>query len=280
MSEPEPPAQVARPALRLLRFVAQLDPGVTPLVEFRDPYPRWAVVSSVAVDPLPAAPQRAGDESFVLFIPPALETEWAAKAQVWLQGTPDCAAPVVRAPLEEGWLVWRPGQAVVVCPEDQLEAYLNLLARFFFYELELRRLEEELAADWHHAEADLSLAHEVTAKDLERQAQLGRMTERTLSRRMRHVRIEPRFDQLPVGLPPAQRKVARTLLRRARIADRLEFLDGQLETYEYIYELANQRMGEYTLFRREYLVEWLIVIVLALEVVFVIADMFLNYYMQ
>jgi len=280
MSEPESLAQVARPTLRSLRFVSQLDPGVTPLVEFRDPYPRWAVVSTVAVDPLPAAPQRPGDESLVLFISPALETEWAARAHAWLQGTPVHAAPAVRATLDEGWLLWRPGQAVVVCPEDQLDAYLNLLARFFFYESEVQRLEEELAADWHHAEADLSLAHEVTAKDLGRQAQLGRMTERTLSRRMRHVRLEPRLDQLPAGLPPAQRRAARALRRQTRIASRLEFLDGQLETYEYIYELANQRMGEYTLFRREYLVEWLIVIVLALEVVFVIADMFLNYYMQ
>lgn len=130
------------------------------------------------------------------------------------------------------------------------------------------------------AERDIPLTHDVKAADLGRQAQLGEMTQRTLLRRLRHVRLEQHLLQFAADLPLPQRKAARLLQRKMRVSSRLEVLDGQLETYEYIYELANQRMAEYANFRREYLVEWLIVVILAIEVVVVIAELYLAYHAQ
>jgi len=295
MSEPEALAQAALPLLKVVRFVERLEPGATALLEFHDPYPRWAVVDSGDMTRFPAVwksgscPRNPRDptpevrvsppwpaELSVLFIPLNLENEWAAKAEAWMQSEPSPAAQTVRVPLAGGWLLWQPGRAAALCQPEQSEALLVLLARFSFYESELRRLEAEIAGDWAVVESDIPLTHDVKAADLCRQAQLGEMTQRTLQRRMRHVRIEQHLLN-PAGTGPLA-KVARYLQRKLRIANRLEALDGQLETYEYVYELANQRMAEYANFRREYLVEWLIVIVLALEVVVVIAELFLAYH--
>ena len=41
----------------------------------------------------------------------------------------------------------------------------------------------------------------------------------------------------------------------ARVEERLERLDGQIEVYEYDYELINQRLGEYQHFRKEMIAE-------------------------
>jgi len=277
MPQPKAPEEAAGPLARLVRFVEQLDPGATPLLEFHDPYPRWAVASEAPVEPLPAAPQRPGDELFVLFVPLGAEAAWTPRIGAWLG---DGAGLAARVPLDDGWLLWQPGRAVLVCRPAQFDACLAALASFAFYEMELRKLEEELAADWRIAETCVPLAHDVTTADLVRQAELGEMTRRTLLRRMRQVRIEAHLLGPPQGLAAVPRQAARLLQRKARVASRLELLDGQLETCEYIYELANQRMAEYANFRREYLVEWLIVIILALEVVVVVADLFLAYHAE
>jgi hypothetical protein len=271
MSEPETLVQAAPPLLKVVRFVEQMDPGVTALLEFHAPYPRWAIAATAPSAPLPAFAQ---NEFSVLFVPSELEDEWASKAEAWLKSAPAVPARTVRLPLEGGWLLWQPGRAAVFCPPEQVEALLSLLTAFSFYESELRKLEAEIAGDWPLVEADIPLAHDVKAADLGRQAQLGEMTQRTLLRRLRHVRVEQQLLELAAD----PRKAARLLQRKLRVASRLEVLDGQLETYEYVYELANQRMAEYANFRREYLVEWLIVVVLALEVIVVIAELFLAYH--
>jgi len=147
-----------------------------------------------------------------------------------------------------------------------------------FYETELRRLEAETAAAWPEAEQDTPLAYDVTAGDLARQEILGRRTVAVFDRRIRQARIEPHLRHAAADLPLAARRLGDLLRRKARAQERIESLDSKTEVYEYIYELASQRMGEYRNSRRERLLEIIIIVILAVETAAMFIDGFITWW--
>ncbi len=174
------------------------------------------------------------------------------------------------------WVRVKSGQAVVCLPENEWNDALTALADFVFHETELRRLEGEIAAEWSRAEKDLPLANDVTPEDLNRLGDIGAMTRSVWMRRIRLSKLERPLTKCQFPLAPSARKLAVRLRAAFDIHDRAETLDGQIEVYEYIYEMANQRMGEYGNFRKEYLLEILIIFLLAAELCVMIADFLRN----
>jgi uncharacterized Rmd1/YagE family protein len=87
---------------------------------------------------------------------------------------------------------------------------------------------------------------------------------------MRHVRIEPHLVEPAATLPPLAAELGKALREEARIEDRLEGIDGKLEVFEYVYEMVSQRLADCTQHQQGVGVEWLIVALLAAELVLTI----------
>jgi len=203
------------------------------------------------------------------------EPNAAARAEAWIDpvGT-TVASRSVRLKLTDGWVRVKQGRAVVFASKKEWDAIAAALADFCFYDFELRKLERDIAAEWPRAEADLPLASDVASEDLRKFGEISAMTRSVLARRIRLAKLERPLLKCQTPLPDAARKLAARLRVKFDVEDRAETLDGQIEVYEYIYEMANQRMSEYKNFRREYLLEILIVILLAGELVFMVLEFF------
>jgi hypothetical protein len=209
--------------------------------------------------------------------------ERLTQAREWMkaQSGPEVGA-AVRISLEEtGWILFRTGpdaKAVIAAPAEEMEGLLEAVVDFAHHERQLRQLESEAAANWNTAQGHLSLVHSVTSKELKQTKDVGPATQQAMLRRMRYARLEPHLTLTPERFKGAAREAAMRLRQRPSIETRLEAIDGQIEVYEDIYDMANQRRGEYENFLRGYRVEIMILIVLVLELVLVGIDLWVNYF--
>jgi hypothetical protein len=259
MSEAVQPHDDVPASDRHILFVEQIAGGDLVLMTFKDPAPRYAILAGAAAIshgdalevvllPLTASPQMA-----------ALDASWLAKASA--PATP----PPVYVKYRGVELMWRPGRAVLQCDPEQTESLLSALVEFAYYESELRRIESEIAAAWAELEQDKGLAFNVTRADLKRGEVVGGRMSRALERRIRMARIEPHLYEPDAGSPAASQKLGAELRDKARIESRLETVDAQIEVFEDIYEMGGQRMGEFRASQEEHVLEWIIIILLAGE---------------
>jgi len=92
-------------------------------------------------------------------------------------------------------------------------------------------------------------------------------------RRILYARIEPHLYEPDATLSAAGQKLGAELREKARIEARLETVDAQLEVYEHIYEMSGQRLGEYRASHEEHKLEWIIIVLLAAELLALMAQM-------
>jgi hypothetical protein len=270
----------ANPVLVRIRFVEAAAPGELILMSFRDPEPRVAAVSALALEALTSPPDDRRSESLLVLKVPAGGPKDAPRrreAQAWFDAPETQDVPPIQLGVDGGLLKWRPGRAVLEVPADRMDALLPAVVDFAFYEHELHRLEEEVAADWPTVQADVPLMSRVGRAELAREAEVATQGTATALRRLRCARLEPGLITPPASLTEAGRTLGERLREEADTETRLETLDGHIEVYEYIYELACQRISDYRHFRREYVVEVVIAVILAIEVVIVAAEMYLTY---
>jgi hypothetical protein len=202
-------------------------------------------------------------EGFLLLtLNPANQAAGAKQAETWMQAGAG-SNTVVRQSVDGGWVLYCPGRAVICAPENVAHDLQVAMTDVQFHDGQLRKLEAEVAKDWPVAVNHIPLAHHA---DLGRSNGLKTLTTDTLSRRFRCARIEwPLL--VPTGpMTDAARKLAAKLRDSLDVEDRLETLDGQIEVYEDLCEVANQRLSDYSHFFREMIVEILIVVLLAAEV--------------
>lgn len=262
-----------------VQFVAQAQPGQTLLLELKDPYTCKAVVTAtelIAIPPESALPNL--DELEVLAIPcepKDLSENEIGSVESWVRPATNGERTLIPVKVEDTRVLWSPGKAVIYAPSKPIGAMLTGLAEFAFYERELSKLEDETVQGWPDAEADAPLAYEVTNRHLRRHKLLGERSFQVLQRRMRHVRIEPHLYSPAASLPELGQRLGEQLREEANVEDRLEFLDGKIESYEYIYEMISQRMAEYQNFRREFLLELLIVLLLGAEAIVLAVQLFI-----
>ena len=62
---------------------------------------------------------------------------------------------------------------------------------------------------------------------------------------------------------------------QAEVVDRLGWLDDRIEVYEDLYELANDRLSEFSYFNREYRLELWIILLLIAEVVIMLGELWM-----
>lgn len=278
-----PSTPVEACVFKRVTFQAATAPGASALIAFAEPERRAAVVEEKGsvnwpkVQALTSANvESAADFDCICIDSDASGADALVRAAEWNDGQGGAAAQSVRIKLDGGWVRAVRGRAVIYLPKGAWNAALSALADFFFYDAELRALERGIAAEWPSAERDLSLANDVTPADWKRLGEIGVTTRAVWLRRIRLAKMERPLAKSQVPLAPIGRKLAARLRAKFDVAGRVETLDGQIEVYEYIYEMANQRMGEYGNFRREYVLEIVIVVLLTAELAVMVLDFFRN----
>jgi hypothetical protein len=263
----------------LVRFVEKEADGETVLMRFDDPAPMCAAVriASLKDETIPAGLGEADLTVVMIASGLANRKERLEQARDWLKA--QSGPPAVRISLEEtGWILFRSGQAVIAAPAEEMDGLLEAVVDFAHHERQLRLLETEAAANWNTAQGHLSLIHTVTNKELKKTKDVGNATKQAMLRRMSYARLEPHMTLTPERFKGAAREAARRLRERPSIEARLEAIDGQIEVYEDIYDMANQRRGEYENFIRGYRVEIAILLVLAAELFLIIWDVYLSHF--
>jgi hypothetical protein len=255
-------------ALHEIIFAATPAPGDLPIAHFDHPAAMAACRRELPDDSWQNA--RPSEDGFLAMTINQGESKSAGgdqaaitrQAEQWLRSGA-AGKPVFRNNVDGGWVLYSPGRVVICAPEAHVHDLEQALADVQFHDLQLRKLENEIAADWDKAQAHIPLAHRT---ELKRAGELAAMTQSTLSRRMRCARIEPGLLAPLLPTSDNAKKLGERLREQLQIEDRLETLDGQIEVYEDLYELANQRLSDYSSFFREMIVEVLIVVLLAMEV--------------
>ena len=271
-------------ALKRVTFQTVAPLGTAVFLSFTEPEQRVALLEDKGSAAWPETPAVKPDDTLtgpdfdvVCVNAAAAGADVVQRAERWID--PDGASgpdASVLVKMTGGWVRAKNGRAVVCMVKADWAGMVAALADFFFYECELRKLEREIGANWGRAETDLPLAGDVASDDLKRLGEIGTMSRMVLTRRIRLAKLERPLYRCQAPLPLPARKLAARLRAKFDVDDRAETLDGQIEVYEYIYEMANQRLGEYKNFRREYILEILIVVLLASEVVLMILDFIRN----
>ncbi len=271
-----PPAAIS--AMRV-RFVTSLRAGETSLASFVDPFPCSAIADDVPLDQFFSDGQSpaADDQLALVMMPSGAGTpyEWQQKVEAWISGPPGgMQGQLLDVTLRSERVVWRPGQAIIIGAGENAHELLQGVLHFAFHEGELRKLEREIAAQWPVAESDIELTHGVGFGQLSRRKHVNAMTHATTLRRMRFARLEPHLEKASAQLPGAARRLVSELTLQAETSDRLGYLDDRLEVYEDLYELANDRLSEFSYFHKEFWLEILIVFLLIAEVVIMLMELY------
>lgn len=178
--------------------------------------------------------------------------------------------------LQGAQILWRPGRAVLLAPDDRLLLARRALVEFAFLEGELRELEGQLGGGWEGLEADVPLAFAFDDKAAARRPELGRRFQQAIRSRARLARLLPQVQRPPVYPPTLATQVAERLRERTRLTERAELLGGQLDLFERVYELCGHRASEFTLSRKSLTLEWVIVILLSAQTLLTILDLLSN----
>ncbi len=171
-------------------------------------------------------------------------------------------------------ICWRPDRAMVIVAGTRREEVVAGLVGFARNELELRRLESETSEKLSAAAGDVDLTHAVVRASLSRQARVNAITVWAAQARIRFTLLEPTVASGAAALPPPSLRLARELAVQSEVVERLRVLDDQLEVVADLYELANDRLTEYSYFLREYRLERWILLALVAELAFSIIGLF------
>ena len=281
-----PAAQPAGEPVVLYRIAFCAAPDASPagkiILRFDSAGPAVAAVETLSADSFVELAKESPrpDEVLVLFLSDRApdQDQWRREAEAWMDDEePAGFGPALRATAEGGWVLWRPGRAVILAPPARCEELLAAVADFAYYEGELRKTEVAVEANWPRLQQDSPLVHKVSRKQLARSAQVGQMTALVMDWRLRLARIEQRLCAPPSDAAPGTRRVGEKLRTLALVEDRLETLDGQVEVYEYSYEMINQRLSDYRHYRGELVAEFIIIALLMVEVVIMVWDFYLNH---
>jgi hypothetical protein len=185
----------------------------------------------------------------------------SGSAEEWPPSEPS----TVRVPLYGTQVLWTPRRAAVLGEPHRLAAIRDALVDFATSEARLRWMEQAVSAALDDVAVDAPLATTLDETTLERAPELARRFVRAITIRTQLARLAPAVHRPPVHPPTLASQVGERLRERARLADRLEFVDRQAEVVDRVYELCSQRAGDLTIARRHMRLEWAIILLLAAE---------------
>lgn len=201
----------------------------------------------------------------------AVIAELVARATSWAVAAG--GDPPLVVPLYGTHVVWSPRRAAALGPADRLATMRTALVDFADREAELRDVERRIAAGLEHVDGDAPLAFEFDEQALPRRRELGRRFAEAVSLRRRLAVLAP-VIQRPAPQPPTLAgQLGERLRDRGRVVERLEHAGEQAELLERVYAGCGDRVADYLTSRRHATLEWVIILLLAVEVVLITVDL-------
>jgi hypothetical protein len=175
--------------------------------------------------------------------------------------------------LQGAHLHWHLPRVALLATPERLEMIRPAVLEMIFLESELRSIESELARLWPDLEADAALAFAFEERSLSQREVLRQRFLQVVLLRSRLAKITPRLVIPQVYPPTLASQMQERLRERLHVSNRLEALETQLELFERIYDQSSQRSSDYVLSRRSYILEWVIVILLLMQIVLQAVEM-------
>lgn len=186
----------------------------------------------------------------------------------------DAQEPPADLQVRSDRILWRPALTLVICNAERLNEILTGLVYFSYFVKQVARLEKELSDSWSEVRKDMRYIHQVDDQAFSEQPRINEKSRWSYMLRADYARIKPFIDTVPNYVPANARRIIQELATHTEILGRLKVLDDQLEVFEDTYELANDRILEYSYYRGEYKLEVVIIIVLLVELAFMAAEYF------
>lgn len=203
----------------------------------------------------------------------ALIADLVARATSWVNAAAAGGDPPLVAPLYGTHVIWSHGRAVALGPADRLPAMRAALTDFASREAELRDIEWRIASGLEHVESDAPLAFEFDEQALPRRRELaGRFREAVSLRRGLAV-LAPVIHRPAPQPPTLAGQLGERLRDRTRVVERLEHAVDQADLLERVYTGCGDRVAEYVSSRRHATLEWVIILLLVVEVVLLTVDL-------
>jgi hypothetical protein len=167
--------------------------------------------------------------------------------------------------LQGAHLHWNLPRVALLASADRIESVRPAVLEMVFLESELRGIETALAHAWPDVEADAAVAFGVEERTLAQRDTLRQRFLQVVLLRSRLAKITPRLVIPQVYPPTLASQMQERLRERLHVATRLEALEVQLEMFERIYDQCSQRVSDFSLSRKSYILEWVIVLILLMQ---------------
>jgi len=201
----------------------------------------------------------------------AVAADMLASSLTWATTAPD--EPPLTLPLYGTHVVWSPRRAVAIGPADRLQAMRAALLEFADREAELRDIERRLAGLLGHVDGDAHLAFEFDEASLPLRQELAGRFREAVSLRRRVAMLAPAL-QRPAPQPPTLAgQLGERLRDRTRLVERLEHAVEQADLVERVYGGCGERSAEFVISRRHAMLEWVIILLLAAELVLITIEL-------
>lgn len=249
-----------------IRGVAFVPPaaGRSPLMDLPAPVARQAV---------PVSPGTAADLEVLTIPQGSLESpELSQQMKEWTSPVAGDAGYHLIV-LHGAQLHWRSPRLAIIAPAERLESLARAAIEAAYLESELNAVENGLAEIWPQVEADAPLAFEFRARDMTHREQLGQRFQKLVMLRSRMSRIMPRLLVPPAYPPTLASQVGERFRERLGVSYRLEALDTQFELFERVYDGCSERASDFVLARKGHTLEWIIILLLALQTALSIFDL-------
>jgi len=272
------PPEGLPPSARLERIAflhsAENSPDNLPpaILQFDDPPGMRAVSAEATLFPGAFT----GDNGFdLLLVPlePPYDQPLPQSASDWVAAEHQAPEGMLMLSVHGASLAWSPHRTAVAAGPERLPAVKLAIIEFCYREMKLRGIERGVAEGRCAEEADARLVFEFDDRALGQRDALSRRYQQTLAMRSQLARLMPFLQRPPLHPPTLASQIGERLRDRTRLADRADWAGGELEVRERIYEACGQRTTDWTIARRQSTVEWLIVLLLAVETLLLAVDL-------
>jgi len=218
----------------------------------------------------------------LLLTVPSMHAEPAAAADVdvlgrlrsWVDADPAATeVPSLTMTFQGAHVFWSRGRCAVLAPQERLAAVRKVLIETALYESELHSIEQALLEAWPRLDTHMSFAFEFDERAMPKKPELRRRLMETLQLRARLARLGPSVCFPAIHPPTLASQIGERLRDRLRMALRHESLESQADVTTDMYEMCGQRASDFTLARKGHMLEWVIIVLLAVQSVLLVFDL-------
>lgn len=195
----------------------------------------------------------------------------ALVASEWLQAQAP-PSPASLMSIQNAQIVWSISKVIIVAPADRLERIAKTMVEVTCFEQQLAAIERDIDEFWSHIERDAPMAFEFRERDVPHREELATRFKALVSLRNRLAKLAPQLLVPQIYPPTLASQIGERFRERMRAVERLDLAERRLESQERIYELCSQRTSEYMIARKGHLLEWIIILVLIAQTLFLVTD--------